>query len=165
MTREVLRLFVRGEAQSQGSMQTRGNATVDLVTGAIGVKTWARHKPTLIEWRYAVAVEARRALPRAFVPLPKATAVELRVCFVFSRPPSLRKRMWAKVTAPDLDKLVRAIGDALTEIVWTDDSQIVQIVARKEYGARPGALIVVNEIGAPFAYAVEQTPLFSEELR
>lgn len=34
---------------------------------------------------------------------------------------------------PDADKLVRAVADALTGLAWIDDSQVVEMVARKEY--------------------------------
>jgi Holliday junction resolvase RusA-like endonuclease len=36
-------------------------------------------------------------------------------------------------TKPDLDKLVRAACDALTGIVWQDDSQVHRISASKRY--------------------------------
>jgi len=36
-------------------------------------------------------------------------------------------------TLPDLDKLVRAIGDALTGIVWRSDASVVTIRAAKRY--------------------------------
>lgn len=35
--------------------------------------------------------------------------------------------------APDLDKLVRSVGDALNGIVWRDDSQVATLVATKRY--------------------------------
>jgi Holliday junction resolvase RusA-like endonuclease len=48
---------------------------------------------------------------------------------------------------PDLDKLIRAIGDALMDAgVLRDDSQLAGIDAEKEYaepGTAPGAQIVV----------------------
>jgi crossover junction endodeoxyribonuclease RusA len=44
---------------------------------------------------------------------------------------------------PDLDKLVRAVLDALTGVVWRDDGQVVHICARKVYETEPGAVIEV----------------------
>lgn len=38
---------------------------------------------------------------------------------------------------PDVDKLVRAVLDALTGVAYSDDSQVVQLVAQKRYCA-PG---------------------------
>jgi crossover junction endodeoxyribonuclease RusA len=45
----------------------------------------------------------------------------------------------------DLDKLVRAVLDALTGLVYRDDSQVVHIETWKQYGERPGADITVSE--------------------
>jgi len=44
---------------------------------------------------------------------------------------------------PDLSKCVRAIEDALTGIVWKDDSQVVYILAGKHYGKTAGAKIQI----------------------
>jgi Holliday junction resolvase RusA-like endonuclease len=50
--------------------------------------------------------------------------------------------------SPDLDKLIRAVGDSLTGTVITDDSRIVRISARKLYaeGIEPGATISVKSL-------------------
>jgi Holliday junction resolvase RusA-like endonuclease len=52
---------------------------------------------------------------------------------------------------PDLDKLVRAIFDALTDAdVWNDDSQVVKLVTTKYYATdiqRPGVIITVAQWG------------------
>lgn len=44
---------------------------------------------------------------------------------------------------PDVDKLSRAVLDALTGMVWRDDSQVVFLSAAKYYGI-PGADIIVK---------------------
>ena len=54
------------------------------------------------------------------------------------------------LTMPDLDKLVRAVGDALTRLAWRDDSQIVAWHAYKHYAttmAPVGAQITILEVG------------------
>jgi len=38
------------------------------------------------------------------------------------------------ITNPDLDKLVRAVLDALTGIVYRDDAQVVELEVVKRYG-------------------------------
>lgn len=47
---------------------------------------------------------------------------------------------------PDIDKLIRGVLDALTHIVWADDSQVVSVVAGKHYCTEtgPGADITVS---------------------
>jgi crossover junction endodeoxyribonuclease RusA len=49
---------------------------------------------------------------------------------------------------PDLDKLTRAVLDALTDAgCWKDDGQVVVLSAKKLYadGTQPGALILIGE--------------------
>lgn len=51
-----------------------------------------------------------------------------------------------KVTKPDALKLGRAVEDSLSGTVIGDDSQVVEIQARKHYGEPPRAEISVYEI-------------------
>lgn len=70
------------------------------------------------------------------------------VTFRFDRPKSLPKRVQAHLRKPDLDKLTRAVLDALTPVAWPDDAVVVSLVARKLYalpGELPGALIVIED--------------------
>lgn len=48
-------------------------------------------------------------------------------------------------TKPDVLKLARAVEDALTGVIWDDDSQIVTEHLIKRYGARPGVEITIRE--------------------
>ena len=50
------------------------------------------------------------------------------------------------VSKPDLDKLVRCVKDALTGVVWNDDSQVCTMTASKTYGVRPGVSIAVKRL-------------------
>lgn len=84
--------------------------------------------------------------------LPTLTGpVVLTIDFFMVRPASVKpaKRPYPSV-APDLDKLVRGVGDALKQAgVYTDDAQVVMIRAIKRYadeGQSPGAWITVAEV-------------------
>jgi Holliday junction resolvase RusA-like endonuclease len=59
--------------------------------------------------------------------------LHLHVDFHMPRPKSLPKRVSHHTKKPDLDKLLRAVKDALTGIVWHDDAQVVHVVASKDY--------------------------------
>ncbi|MDT8419369.1 MAG: RusA family crossover junction endodeoxyribonuclease [Desulfuromonadales bacterium] len=51
------------------------------------------------------------------------------------------------ISKPDLDKLVRCVKDALTGIVWNDDSQVCELgKVRKVYGEQPGVLVKVEAL-------------------
>ena len=87
----------------------------------------------------------------------KTGPLELRVTFVFTRPKghygSGRNEGRLKPSAPlyvrtrpDVDKLVRAVADAITGIVCRDDSQLVIVHAEKHYGEPACAHLVVDEL-------------------
>jgi len=46
-------------------------------------------------------------------------------------------------TKPDLTKCVRGIEDALNDVVWTDDSRVVEQRTKKRFGDREEVLIEV----------------------
>lgn len=79
--------------------------------------------------------------------------VSLSIKFFMPRPLSVKpaKRPYP-IVAPDLDKLVRGVGDALKAAgVYRDDCLIVSIQVTKQYAdddreRSPGAWIVVQEI-------------------
>jgi crossover junction endodeoxyribonuclease RusA len=105
-------------------------------------------------WAALVRDAAWQVLPRAALPLlpfPTGIAVHLGVTFILPRPVSLPKKVRAHTKKPDLDKLVRAVKDALTGVLWADDSQVVTMTAAKRYAGpdeRPGAKVAVGEADA-----------------
>lgn len=88
-------------------------------------------------WRAAIA----RAVNQAFVETGDSSSftepVEVTAVFYLPRPKTV-KRLWPSV-APDLDKLCRALGDALSvdSPALADDSLIVRWHATKAYAATP----------------------------
>lgn len=46
-----------------------------------------------------------------------------------------------KTSAPDLDKLVRSVLDALTGVVFEDDAQIVRLITAKSYYKKAGTRV------------------------
>jgi Holliday junction resolvase RusA-like endonuclease len=73
--------------------------------------------------------------------------VKTAVTFVMRRPASVSvaKRPYP-VVMPDIDKMMRAINDALTGAVFIDDSQVIIQHAMKVYGEPPGARVQVDEV-------------------
>ena len=96
----------------------------------------------LKRWRTAVAWAARVAHRGA----PIAGDLALSVTFRTTRPATVKRARPS--VKPDLSKLIRALEDALTGIVWVDDSQVVRYDAiEKVYalpGQKPGAHVVVK---------------------
>lgn len=71
--------------------------------------------------------------------------VIVEIDFTVSRPKTAPRRVTHPVTRPDLDKLARAVLDAMTGIVFRDDSQVVTLMSRKMFGD-PGARILARKV-------------------
>lgn len=112
-------VFVLGRPAPQGSKRYLGRGVV--------VESAAK---TLAPWRADIR-EAVLATWGQRPPLAGPLHVELD--FVLPRPASAPKRSTPPaVRRPDLDKLVRAVLDALGSAgVWRDDSQVVELHATK----------------------------------
>jgi len=133
-----MNITVPGDPITQGSMRSFARGGRAIVTHDKG--------PALNHWRSRVTLEARRAWGRA-APLDGPVAVTL--VFRLARPKSHygtgRNADKLRPSAPalphtglDLDKLARAINDALTQArVWTDDSRVCTMTTHKTY-AGPG---------------------------
>jgi len=127
---------VAGIPAPQGSMR----AIISRTTG----RAFAKHDNANTKpWRSLVALTAARHRPS---PLFEG-AVTLTVRFYLPRPKSLPKRVVCHAKKPDLSKLVRALEDALSGVIWHDDAQVAMVVATKHYGD-PGCTVVVREVGS-----------------
>ncbi len=128
----MLSFVVPGKPVQQGSKTVFNGRAVD--------SNQKRLKP----WRAAVAAEASaEALSRGVETLegPVAVVIEFR----FERPKTVR-REWPAVQ-PDVDKLERAILDALTDArVFRDDAQVVVLKGTKVYAEAAGAHVSVGVI-------------------
>lgn len=103
----------------------------------------------LDEWRTQVGWVARKHYRGD----PLTDPIEMRLFFFMPVPKSApkRKKLWA-TKRPDLDKLTRAVTDALTGVVYADDSQIVIAHQGKAlaYDSEPGVLVEVEPLsGVP----------------
>ena len=108
---------------------------------AILVESSAKVEP----WRSAVAWTARHSSVRQDWS-HTTDAVAIHIAFTLPRPKSLAKKIQAHTKKPDLDKLIRSTLDGITDAgtIWGDDSQVVKLVAKKEYGEKTGALITIE---------------------
>jgi crossover junction endodeoxyribonuclease RusA len=98
-------------------------------------------------WRERVALAAHNAMVQSGLPLI-TSGVTVVLDFTLPRPKSTPKRSTpAAVKRPDLDKLTRAVLDAITGTVIADDSQVVNIVASKSLAGlteTPGVTIRIE---------------------
>jgi Holliday junction resolvase RusA-like endonuclease len=87
----------------------------------------------LKQWRTTIA--------HAFPTNPITDPISLTLRFQIARKRTVTRPL--PTVAPDLDKLSRAVLDALTGILYRDDSQVIELRASKTYDT-PGVWICVN---------------------
>jgi Holliday junction resolvase RusA-like endonuclease len=82
---------------------------------------------------------------------PVSLVVTVQYVVPKSRPKWEQATLYWKTSKPDMDNLLKLAKDALTTVVFEDDSQIAELSARKVYGVKPQTVIRV----APLAGASE----------
>ena len=147
----MIEFTVRGIPAAQGSKR----AIVNRYTHrAQLVEDSKRTKP----WRADVRAAAEDAAPARLLEGPISIDVEFRL----PRPRghygtgrnagTLRALAPERPTGkPDIDKLARAILDALTGTIWRDDAQVVTLLLSKHYetpGIPPGVRVRIDELTA-----------------
>lgn len=130
----MISFFVPGKPQAQGSK----------VKGQWGNMREANKE--LGPWRERVALEAYRVAGGQIFQTGEPVALGLE--FVLYRPSSAPKTKRLSATKkPDIDKMERAIQDALTHVLWPDDAQVTLVIKRKrvaELGESPGVYVWVG---------------------
>ena len=137
----LLEFTVHGTPITQGSKRALPTKRKDGSTKLIVVEDASR-QARLATWRAQIGLAALDAMEGE--PLGLEGPVEIAVEFRFARPKShlrkngeLRKgKPLTHIYKPDLDKLLRALKDAMTQVgVWRDDSVVVRYRhVAKRYG-------------------------------
>ena len=142
----LLSIFVPGVPQPQGSSRAFRSGSKIVVTSA---------NPKLKAWRREITEAVREEAASQGLAAWEGRA-RLHLTFILPRPAShltskgalTKSAPRSHLSTPDLDKLVRAVGDGITDAgVWRDDSQVISIRAEKHYQntfADPGATIIIE---------------------
>jgi Holliday junction resolvase RusA-like endonuclease len=136
---------VLGKPAPQGSKRHVGNGVM--------VESSQRCKP----WRLDVKHTALELRSEGWYANMDA-AIFLSVTFVFARPKNhFRTNGQLKPKAPvhctgrigDVSKLVRAVEDAMTGIIYNDDAQIISLIAHRRFAhdrEQPCAIITITAL-------------------
>lgn len=136
-----IQFSVHGEASGKGS----------LISG-VGKKTGRvySHSPkSTIRWEARVAQEAQEAMKGEASLMEGPLAVIIR--FRLPKPKSAKKNSLPD-KRPDLDKLIRAVLDGMSKIVYKDDGQVTDLSVAKRYGEKPMAEIWISEMNKDVAW-------------
>lgn len=134
-----LRFFVPGVPAPQGSKRHVGRGV--LVESSKALRPWRDS----VAW---AALDAATDQGWTGNDLPVAVVAT----FYLPRPKSAPKSRVVPAVRPDLDKLARALLDALTTTVLHDDGQVVDLSVRKVYATDscpPGVRVDVYPHGWP----------------
>lgn len=146
---EAISFFVPGVAKPAGSKRGFMARKGGVPTGKVMIVDACKGSA---DWKSDVRAEARKQYQGALL----SGALFLSLCFLVRRPKghfgtgskcSVLKPYApdAPTSKPDVLKLARGVEDALTGIVWVDDSQIVTERIAKRYSERPGVEIEIRE--------------------
>lgn len=69
--------------------------------------------------------------------------VAVDITFSIQKPKSVKRNLPS--VKPDIDNFIKGVFDALKDLAWEDDGQVVEVSARKVYG-RPRTVIGVREV-------------------
>ena len=121
----MIEFFVEGTPVPQGSMKYIGNG-----------RMIHSRQAELATWRALIAHKAKET--GIWV---TEEPVRLELVFHLRKPKTVKREF--PTVAPDLDKLIRAVGDALHNVAYLDDSQIIDISAKKVYSDTLGVQIKI----------------------
>ncbi|MGN7352380.1 MULTISPECIES: RusA family crossover junction endodeoxyribonuclease [unclassified Paenibacillus] len=94
----------------------------------------AEHAPAaLLEGPIGMVLTVYRTIPKAISKSPKKAALAEAGQIV-------------PTTKPDVDNYLKGVKDALKGVIWKDDSQVVEVFARKRYSARPRIEVKIKEL-------------------
>lgn len=135
----MIRLYVQGKPIPKGNHKAFQRGSKIFITDAQG--------GTLSDWQDAIRVQARKYCKSPI----SETVFFLRVTFMFKHPKNHytakgdKSKHWRyyHVKRPDVDKLLRAVLDALTGTVYDDDSQVQLLNSTKKYADVEGAIIEI----------------------
>ncbi len=139
MLKNITKFTVHGVAVPKGSTKAfpfqRKNGTLGAATTNANPKT--KDWQELISWASQDQRKGKEIIDGAVV---------IHVHFFFKRPKSVTaKKRPLMIVKPDLDKLQRAIGDALEGVLYTGDSRVIEWKSRKDYDINPRVEIMVAE--------------------
>ena len=123
----MITFSVEGTPIPQGSMKHIGNGRM-IHSRATDLATW----------RALISIAAKNAGCK-----PIDSPISITLVFRLKKPKTVRREF--PTVPPDLDKLIRGVLDGLTDAAYLDDSQVIDINAKKVYSSNPGVEISISE--------------------
>ena len=135
----AIEFFVTGEPKSKGSKNAfvvKGRA---IITEGKQSKLWERTVKAALSTMNLTTLHGPVEVEMVFyLPRPASHAPAPKSKDIWKRHPVPQQK-------PDIDKLTRAVFDAMTKIVYEDDARVISLVVKKRYAeTSPGVQIRVT---------------------
>lgn len=131
-----MQLRISGLPKPQGSKRVYNGRVVEAAGNALKA------------WRRAIADECQAQVTENHKLL--TGAIEVSVVFYLPRPKTVKESdRKLPIVPPDIDKLARGLLDGIgqSQVIWGDDSQVVELKAVKVYGTDfIGADVKITEL-------------------
>jgi len=129
-----MQIRIYGDPAPQGSKRVFNGRVVEAAGNKLKI------------WRKAIATACQSLVTEEHSLLLGPVRVEVE--FYLPRPASVSiKKRPLPIVPPDLDKLLRGLLDGIgqSEVIWGDDSQVVEVEAVKLYAdeTEPGATVTI----------------------
>jgi len=136
--------FVNGIAKPKGS-----KTLVRVKSGRYTMRESAG--VPLKDWMKAVSLQASQTFSE-----PMGGPIQLYLTFYMRKPKRMKREL--PCVRPDLDKLIRGVNDALSNIAFFDDSQVVVVLGRKVYAKDTNAQGCFIQVGTYEEYQISNEP-------
>ena len=130
-----------------GEPKGKGRPRFSTQTGRVFTPKQTVNYETLVHTEYMVQCEGFR--------FPDDAMLDLRILTYYSIPKSGSKKLKAQKLAniirptkkPDMDNVVKMVADALNQVAYKDDTQIVDCQVRKFFSEEPRGEVIIRQIG------------------
>ncbi len=136
----------------EGQPVAKGRPRAGMTGAGIRMHTPAKTKAyeRKISAAARVAMHGRIAFGRP-VALKVAIYLEIPLSWPKTRQTKARIGVICATNKPDADNVLKAIKDAMNDVVYEDDSQVVDIVVTKKYAMEPRVEVDVKELSGEAA--------------
>lgn len=113
---------------------------------SFGVMTYKTAEDTNYRKRLQLLIKSQAVKNK--IKLPLETPPSGFEVYVGVLVPELKNPVKGRVnptTRPDLDNYIKAVFDALNDLVWKDDGAVVNLQASKRYSENPGICLMIRE--------------------
>jgi Holliday junction resolvase RusA-like endonuclease len=135
----ILSFVVKGEPVAKGRPRVSKFGTYT-PTKTVNYENWVKQSFCMAYKSHEPTEQPLKVCVIAYFSIPKSKSQKVKLQMLKGRIRPAKK--------PDIDNVIKSITDALNALAYKDDSQIVEMSAKKYYSDEPRVEISIEEVGA-----------------